>query len=234
MNPMMTFGKCGIFLFYIFRIGVSLSAQSEFYQANSLFHTIGSAQDLLPLEGFAVEMKPSQVYGNLLYEERFHYHNSILQEHWYFFYLSDGRLHAKKKLDKVDAIVYEEVFIYNRMKELHMIIMKRTQYLFRDRYTLWKQEDSLQKIRMQGTDVLRIKERTPFTKDPLLQEQIEEIWQDGVLKEIKFYRFGEIQRSKKIESGMRFIETIYHRGQAVFRRTIDNDAVVNEEYIDEE
>ncbi|NIZ46706.1 hypothetical protein PVA44_04565 [Entomospira nematocerorum] len=234
MNRMMSIGRVWIFLLGILCSGYSLFAQSEFYQSNSLFQPVGAVLDSLPVDGFALHIKPSQTYGSLLYEERLHYYDNILQEHWHFFYLADGRLHAKKKLDKSYAFTYEEIFIYNRMKELRMVIVTQKQYLFNDNHTLWKIENNLHKIALQGVSLLHIEDRTPFKKDPLLQEQIEEIWQDGILTEIKFYRFGEVQRSKVIESEQRFSETIYNRGQAVFRRTVNNDVVLHEEYLDEE
>lgn len=223
-------------LLYVYFIGsLQLYGNANFYLATELFHAYGDSLSTLPQEGFAISVKRLPSDESIIQEERVHYENGVELSTWIFFYLEDGRLHRKVELNKEKNSIYEEIYFYTSKNTLWTVFTRLRNYLFTNVQILWQEADTLNRMMPSGTHKFfqhQRKSKQEFVLNALAESQIEEIWKDGTLVEVYFYKFGKIQKKRYMRSSKDFDEIIYYDDNPVVKRIIQNNVVIGEESLD--
>jgi hypothetical protein len=219
-------------LFFLLSITFSIStgsAQTRIYQASALYTPQGTPLTTLPDDGYAIRITMLNSPIDLREEEREHYLDGILMQRVRLIYLLDGRLHRREELDLSSNQLRLERFAYTPDHRLWLVLIDKRSYLFSPSQTRWQEAGRTSSLRFRGDQPLVGGLSSLFRIDASAAYQVEEIWRNGRLQEMRFYRFGELERVRYIQSDTRFDEIIYFKGKEVVRRSLQEGSVVSEE-----
>ncbi|WDI37641.1 hypothetical protein [Entomospira culicis] len=214
-----------------------LYSQQRIFRASALFQPIGVEVTSIPTTGYAIMIAFSQEVDNLLREERWHYLDGQEVARWYLFYLPDGRVVRRVQMDVAQRTIYDEALIYRQDHRLWLVLSAQRSYLIGRKAQSWQAQGVRQRLSFfDKNDPQQPQEsrKNPptFLLDSSAIQQVEEIWQDGVLIGLRYYRYGVLERERRFSNKNRYEEIFYHAGEAVVKRIVVDDKIIAEEVMD--
>jgi hypothetical protein len=211
-------------------------ANERIFEASQLFQPLATELEAIPPVGFAVviEFATTDTEEQTLRETRRYYRNGVQVQRWTFSFLPDGRLVGKERVDEEQRILYSETFIYRADRRLWLVLSSQRSYRINRVMSSWQRNQSVVNLLFRGYTPELVAPLSPpeFTLNELAMQQVEEIWEEGKLVRIRYYQYGQLDRVRTFLSNG-YEEYIYHLGQAVVRRTVVDNKVVEEELLDE-